>query len=120
MPSYEFYRSGFGGTDLDPAEFERYAKQAALVLQGYRRCYQLEPVAEQAQEEAVCCLAEALSYFDWLENGGAATGVSVGSVSQKGASLPRLTPARKSRELYRAASRYFNIYRGGGAAFCDG
>ena len=121
MPDYEFYRARFGGTDLTPDEFRRYAALAARHLQKARRCWRMQPVEENAAELALCQLAETLSYFDWLENGGAASGVAVGSVSQKGASLPKVTAQSKARELYRAMGLYFDIYRGGagGGSCCE-
>lgn len=118
MPDYEFYRTRFGGSDLNAADFARYAAGGQRLLKSWQRRWQFLPAEPHADELAVCQLAETLAYFDWAENGGATGGISVGSVSCKGRSLPRLTPKTKAQELYRAAGLYFDIYRGPGGAPC--
>lgn len=112
MPDFEFYRSRFGGQELTQEEFSQFAREGCAVLDNYMRRYRLVPVAENAREMAICQLAEVLAWFEWAASGGAAGGISVGSVAMTGVKSPDLSRSAKAQELYRAAGLYFDIYRG--------
>lgn len=114
MPDYEFYRGVFGGTSLSETEFAACLPEAAAQLRRFGRIYQLTPLEETAEETALCRMAEVIAYFDWVENGGLAGGLSVGSVAQTGSPVERPTPAARSGALYRAAQLSFAIDRGCG------
>lgn len=116
MSDFEFYKGPFGGGSLEQQEFCRYAQEARAELGRFERQYTLTPVCQNAEQNAVCQIAEVLAYFDWLENGGT-QGLSVGSVSQAGIGSAPFKNKRAS-EIRRAVGLYYDIYRGpaGGAA----
>ena len=66
---------------------------------------------------AVCAMADAMYGFDLIANGeGGVQSASIGSVSTSYGSQQAvdISPAAQSRELYKCASLYLNIYRGVG------
>ena len=72
--------------------------------------------SETDRKMALCAIAETMSYFDAAQNGqGALRYASVGSVSISGKGIYHMldiSPAAQEKELYRAAGRYLEIYRG--------
>lgn len=113
MADFDFYRGPFGGEVLSEEEFARFAKKAQAVLEGYQRSYRLEPVHPEADSMAVCQMAEVLCWFDGVKNGAGPSAVSLGSLSTRpAAKLPEAGPRALSKELYRAAGLYFDIFRG--------
>lgn len=117
MPDYEFYRSVYGGNSLTSDEFRELEKRAAEQLARYKRIYTVTAPDANAEAMAICAMADALAYFAAAQNGtgGAVASASIGSVSvsYSGASVD-LSPKAQSRELYRCASQYLEIYRGVG------
>lgn len=69
---------------------------------------------------AICAMAEALYGFELIANGegGPVQSASIGSVSVSygsgGAQAVDMSPAGQTRELYRTACLYLEIYRGCG------
>ena len=113
MTDFEFYRGPFGGEELSETEFARFAKKARAVLEGYKRDYRLEPVQPDADQMALCQMTEVLCWFDGVKNGEGPSAVSLGSLSVRpSAKLPEAGPRELSKELYRAAGLYFDIFRG--------
>ncbi len=113
---FEFYRGVFGGEELTEEEFWRFLPRARAVLEGYARRYRLIPACPDARSMALCQMTEVLCWFETVKAGGGPAAVSVGSVSSRPAAKLPLADARQlSRELYRAAGLYFDIYRGAGA-----
>ena len=114
MVEFAFYRDVYGGDSVPEGEFRVYARDASAHLERYKRIYRVTDTAENSEQMALCAMIDALYYFDWARNGGAAVSVSVGSVSSsrvQGAQ-PDLSPAAQNRELYRCAQLYLDIYRG--------
>lgn len=116
MVTYNFYVHPYLGDSVPEDLFQRYARDAATVLERYKRIYKVTPLSEDAEEMAQCAIIDTLYYFDWATNGGGTASVSIGSVSSsRGQSAqPDLSPKAKSMELYRAACQYLEIYRGPG------
>lgn len=113
MVDYGFYAGIYGGSSIPAAEFDGYIRAADAHLERYRQIYTLSPRREDGEKMALCAMADALYYFDFVQNGGLAASVSVGSVSCSRAqtSLPDTSPAAQSRELYRCAGLYLEINR---------
>lgn len=114
MVDFAFYRSVYGGDSVPEGEFWAYARDASAHLERYKRIYSVTATAENSEQMAMCAMIEALYYFDWVRSGGATTSVSVGSVSSSRAQVAQLdlSPAAQSRELFRCAQLYLDIYRG--------
>lgn len=121
MVTFDFYREIYGGNSVPESEFTAYARDAAAILERYKRIYTVTTTGENSEQMALCAMADALYFFSCASNGelGAAS-VSVGSVSSSRAqgAQPDLSPAAQSRELYRCACLYLEIYRGGGGVGC--
>lgn len=120
MPDYEFYRSIYYGSAIQPEEWAAYSARAAEQLARYKRIYAVTAPAPDSEDRAVCAMAEALLGFDLLAGGegGPVQSTSVGSVSvsygSAAAQAVDLSPRGQARELYRCACLYLEIYRGAG------
>ena len=117
MVTFEFYRDTYGGDSVPQEEFAAYARDAETQLARYQRIYTVTEVGENGTEMAQCAMIDALYFFSCAENGAlGAASVSVGSVSSSRAqgTQPDLSPAARSRELYRCACLYLEICRSGG------
>lgn len=114
MVEFAFYRDVYGGDSVPEGEFRAYARDASAHLERYKRIYAVTATGENSEEMALCAMIDALFYFDWARNGGAAASVSVGSVSSSRAqsAQPDSGLAAQSRELFRCAGLYLDIYRG--------
>lgn len=114
MVSYEFYTKVYGGDSVPQSEFAACARDADAQLARYKRIYTVTPTGESSEQMALCAMIDALYYFAWAQGGGGAASVSVGSVSSSraGGAQPELSPKAQSRELYRCACLYLDIYRG--------
>jgi len=114
---YGFYRDAYAGAALTEDEFNELLPRARDVLEDYRRCFRVRG-GEEAEKKALCAMAEVLSYYRSAQNGqGALRYASVGSVSVSGKGIYGqldISPQALERELYRAAGRYLEIYRGVG------
>lgn len=139
MVRYGFYISFYAavypdGAALTNEEWSTYGRRAEDQLTLYKRLYTVSVPADlanatqgdidsdlpYAESMAVCAMAEALANFDILQSGagGPVTSASIGSVSVGYGSAVNnsvdLSPKGKSKELYRCACRYLDIYRGVG------
>lgn len=119
MVCYDFYTRTYKGVSIiDNREWVAYEARAAAQLAYYKRIYTVTAPDENAEAMAVCAMADALAYFAAVQNGtGTVTGASIGSVSVSygsAAGSVDLSPKGQSRELYRCASQYLDIYRGVG------
>ena len=122
MVSYEFYKFTYRGGSLSVEDWPRYAARAADQLARYKRIYTVTAPEGKADAEnmAVCAMAEALYSFDLIANGegGPVQSASIGSVSTSygsaGGSAIDASPKGQAKELYRCASLYLDIYRGVG------
>lgn len=121
LVSYEFYSGTYRGSSIPEAEFAQFAQRASEQLSLYMRKYTVEaPNAtaenkEFAEKMAVCAMADVLYAIAAAQNGtGAVTSASIGSVSVSYGNATAIDLSRKgqARELYDAACRYLDIYRG--------
>ena len=116
MVEFGFYRDTYRGNSIPEKEWQLFEARAAAQLCRYKRMYTVEAPDEQAEAMAICAMADALCYFDAVQNGnsGAVTGASIGSVSVSygGGSAVDTSPGGQAKELYRCASLYLDIYRG--------
>ena len=120
MVDYTFYADKYRGGSISMEEWSGYECRAAAQLARYKRIYTVtapEGVPD-AEELAVCAMAEALFSFDLLANGegGPVQSASIGSVSVSYGALSGsaidISPKGQARELYRCACLYLDIYRG--------
>ncbi len=113
MLTYGFYRMDYMGSSIPESEFAAVAARANAQLALYKRRYRVTAPTEDAENMALCAMADALYYFDTAASGGIATSVSVGSVSTSMAqsTLPDLSPKAQAAELYRCAKLYLDIER---------
>ncbi len=110
---YAFYRDQWGG-GMPEEEFAFFGPAAQAWLDRYKRMYQVTEAAEEGEAKAVCAMADALRYFEKAENGQAVQSVQLGSLQVERAegTMPEVSARAKSRELFRCASLYLDIYRG--------
>lgn len=115
MVDYEFYVNTYRGCAMPDAEFSFYAARAEDQLKQYKRIYTIEAPAADSENMAVCAMAEVIAAIAAAQNGsGAVTSASIGSVSISYGGVTSVDLSRKgqARELYDAARRYLDIYRG--------
>lgn len=120
MPQYEFYLNAFSGRAISDSDWPAYECKAAAQLARYKRIYTVTAPEDSsdAEDMAICAMAEAMYGFDLVANGegGAIQSTSIGSVSTSygsaGAQMVDLSPKGQAKELYRLASLYLDIYRG--------
>lgn len=110
MVDYEFYTKTHMGDSIPSAEFPRLAQRAGEQLTRYERIYRVDG-DQVAKDRAVCAMADALYYFETVQNTPQSS--SIGSVSSSQGTVD-VSPKAQSAELYRCASLYLNIYRGCG------
>lgn len=117
MAEYSFYTNSYMGGSIPVDEFPRLAKRAGEQLAQYKRLYTVTAPENDAEDMAVCAMADALYYFETAQNGGGpVASASIGSVSvsySKGSTVD-VSPQAQERELFAAACRYLDIYRGCG------
>lgn len=73
-----FYSDNYHGDSIPPEAFPRLADRAAAQLARYERIYRVKG-GEEARGRAVCAMADALYYFETVQNTPASA--SIGSVS---------------------------------------
>ena len=96
-------------------EYYFYADRAQEQLNYYKRVYTVDAPSAEAEALAVCAMADILYAIAAAQNGaGAVSAASIGSVSVSygGAAAMDLSRKGQARELYEAACRYLDIYRG--------
>ena len=119
MIDYEFYAANYMGDSIAEQDFHRLAKRAGDQLAQYKRVYDVTSPDEDAESMAICAMADALAYFEAVQNGsgGAVSAASIGSVSVSYAGAGNAvdtSQAGQERELYRCACMYLDICRGCG------
>ena len=121
MVDYGFYMNSYRGSTIPAESWPEYEARAATQLSRYKRIYTVKAPDENSEAFAVCAMAEAMYSFDLIANGDgrAVQSASVGSVSvsygsRYGSSNPPIDISTKaqSKELYRCACLYLDIYRG--------
>lgn len=112
---YGFYARQYRGTAISETDWPFLSARAAEQLARYKRDYAVTG-SEEAENKAVCAMAEAMQYFTAAQNGeGGLRYASVGNVSVSGKGIYSqvdISPAAQARELYRCACQYLTIYRG--------
>lgn len=118
MTDYSFYTLEYMGDSVDGASFPRLSARADEQLRRYERLYTVTEPEEHARDMAVCAMVDALAAMEALLSGegGAVSSASIGSVSVSYGAPSSLgvdlSTKGQERELYRAAARYLDIYRG--------
>ena len=115
MVTYDFYRDTYLGSSITEQEWPAFAARAQDQLNRYKRIYTVVAPGESSEAMAVCAIAEVIASISTAQSGaGAVTSASIGSVSVSygGVSTLDLSPKGQARELYDAARRYLDIYRG--------
>lgn len=115
MVSYDFYTNAYQGSSVTVEDWPFCQARAEEQLARYKRIYTVTPPEKTSEAMAVCAMAEVVAAIAAAQNGaGAVTSASIGSVSVSyGNSLAiDLSPKGQARELYSAACRYLDIYRG--------
>lgn len=104
MADYEFYTNCYLGSVVPEKAFSQLAAQAQQYLDRLKNIYRVESSGAEAENMAVCAMAETL----WNRRKSTCASASVGSVSV------RYTQPSVSlqRELYEKAAIYLDIYRG--------
>ena len=113
MIEYEFYKMVYGGSSISEGDWNWYASRAGDQLSRYKRIYTVKALDENSEAFAVCAMAEALYSFDTIANGEAVQSASIGSVSTSySTGQIDSSPKAQSKDLYRCACLYLDIYRG--------
>ena len=110
MADYAFYIGTYLGGSIPVADFPRLAKRAGDQLARYKRLYTVTAPEADSENMAVCAMADALYYFETIQN--TPQSASIGSVSSSMGSAVDVSPKAQARELYRCAALYLDIYRG--------
>ena len=98
MVDYEFYGNDYLGSAIPEKAFSGVAAQARQWLRYFQKRYRVTSSGAEAEKLAICAMAEAL----WHRQSG--NMIFPGKKSGEKQSL--------SRELYKQASIYLDIYRG--------
>lgn len=120
MVSYEAYKNSYHGGAIPVEDWPQFEARAAEQLARYKRIYTVKAPEENSEAFAVCAMADALYGFTLIANGegGAVSSASIGSVSvsygSAGSNAVDISPKGQSKELYRCACLYLDIYRGCG------
>ncbi len=106
MVNYEFYVNCYMGSAIPEKAFSGLAAQAQRYLNRLKFAYRVTSSGIEAENMAVCAMAETL----WDRRNSAMTSATVGNVSVRYAQ----DKSSLGRELYERASIYLDIYRGVG------
>lgn len=115
MVDYDFYKFTYLGSSISDAEWPAFCARAEEQLARYKRIYTVTPPEETSEAMALCAMAEVVAAIAAAQSGtGAVASASIGSVSVSYGSNAAidLSPKGQARELYCAACRYLDIYRG--------
>lgn len=115
MVDYDFYTNTYQGSSITVEEWPVFQSRAEDQLTRYKRIYTVTPPEETSEAMAVCAMAEVMAAISAAQSGaGAVTSASIGSVSVSygNSAAIDLSPKGQARELYSAACRYLDIYRG--------
>ncbi len=115
MVKYDFYVNTYRGGSIPAQEFDFFAARASEQLAQYKRMYSVESQEADSEQMAMCAMADVIYAITATQNGsGAVTSASIGSVSVSygAAASVDLSHKGQARELYAAACRYLDIYRG--------
>ena len=120
MVDYKFYTETYLGGAISAEEWPALEARAADQLRFYKRVYTVTASDENAENMAICAMAEALHNVDMIVSGaaGAVQSASIGSVSttygSAAAAAVDVSERGQAKALYRVACLYLDIYRGCG------
>ena len=115
MIEYSFYTETYKGCSISGDDWPVFEARATDLLCQYKRRYTVIAPETASEAMAVCAMADVLAFIAAVQNGtGAVQSATIGSVSVSYASSTGVDLSRKgqARELYDAACRYLDIYRG--------
>lgn len=111
MVSYDFYANSYLGSAIPEQEFSGMAARAQGALERLKRIYRVESTGTEAENMALCAMAETL-YAEGSRDGGISS-ATVGNVSVHYETEKHGHRTLMGR-LYEQASIYLDIYRGVG------
>ena len=112
---YSFYTNTYKGDSITENEFPRILARVTAQLDKYKRMWTVTVPdgVENAEEMALCSMADAFFYYETQQNGGYISS-TIGSVSSsKGCSMDISTHAQ-DKEMLKCAEMYLDIYKGVG------
>lgn len=109
MADFAFYTQQYLGSEVPEKAFDSVAAQAKAVLSRYQRIYRVAECTPAEEDMAICAMAETI--YAWGKCRGGISAATVGGVSVRYDQAVE-ADKRLSRELYRKASIYLDIYRG--------
>ena len=115
MVNYYFYEQTYHGCSVSQADWPAFCARAQDELNRYKRIYTVTAPEETSEAMAVCAMAEVVASIAAAQSGtGAVASASMGSVSVSYGDAAKLdlSPKGQARELYDAARRHLDIYRG--------
>lgn len=117
MAEYSFYTGTYKGVSISEGEWPLFGARAEEQLALYKRIYTVTSPEENAEDMAVCAMADTIAYFTAAQNGngGVVSSASIGSVSVSYGSAANkidLSTKGQAKELLRCAKLYLDIYRG--------
>lgn len=128
MVTYDFYKTNYHGSSVSEAEWPELEARAADQLAYYRQIYTVTARETVGFDDdgnvtitvpvpfamAICAMADVYAAIAEAQTGtGAVSSASIGSVSVSYSQAKMdLSPRGQARELYSAAKRYLQIYRG--------
>ncbi len=107
MVSYDFYANIYLGSAIPEPSFPGMARRAQEVLERFKRIYRVESTGEEAENMALCAMAETL--YGARKRADGVRGATVGNVTvhyETGSHRALMS------QLYEQASIYLDIYRG--------
>ena len=109
VADYAFYQQSYLGTVIPENAYENLRQQAQAVLARMKRHYRVQSTGPDAENMAICAMAETL--YHAAQHRGGISAATAGSVSV------RDEDSRSRRralwmELYEQAGIYLDIYRG--------
>lgn len=115
MVDYDFYVNTYRGCSISEADWSVFEARAANQLAQYKRAYTVTAPEVDSEAMAVCAMADVVAVIAAAQEGtGAVTSASIGSVSVSYGNSGAIDLSRKgqARELYDAARKHLDIYRG--------
>lgn len=110
MVDYEFYTNTYHGGSIPSEEWPAAEREASAMLERYKRIYSVTAPTPDAESMAVCSMAEVIAAYG--EIGPSVSSASIGSVSESYSTGTAGWAAQRSRDVYKAACLYLDIYRG--------
>ena len=114
--AYSYYTAIYNGSSISEDAWMELSARAEDRLNKYKRWYTVTAPDENAENMAICAMADALNYFDAAANGLVYQSSTIGSVSSSraGGGTVDTSASAQAKELYRCAQEYLDIYRGTG------